>query len=199
MEVECNKIVHTLEETAKLAEESERLRKELEEDTSDFLDVGLAKLSNLSKKDLSEYKPTGITPAKKPLSSTVALVRTKPHEILREEFKQVQQQMQMNTDDGASNLSSPRKRKKSDGTASGSSSGRSSTESMPNPPAVAAKKQMLASKENNSANNLAVAGPPNKTSRSRSPLDKNKPAKENKQPLAAPMKKVKSISNMIDD
>ena len=186
----------SLDKTAELTTSTEKICQELDEDTNEFLTVGINKMSNLCAQELVEYKASGSTPKNKPLSNRVDLARSKPLDILREQFKLLQQELELNTH------SSPRKRKTSDETAS---SGRSSTESIQAAPAAitgAAKKPFLNSKENSASNNYLAIGPYSKHARSRSPNEviSSKLNKENqKQPTNGAIKKAKSNSNLLGD
>ena len=145
-------------------------------DAKEFVSVATEKMSNLCNADLAFYEQTGNTPLNKPISKNVELVKSLSHSALREQYKQIKQNLA--SDDQQRTSSSPRKRKTSD---DNESSSRSSIESIPVPvlPAKKAKETVVAGEPLKNSNTIGSKKPLN--------IDKPKPvkvsAKENKTDL----------------
>ena len=87
IETEFSNTVGIINQTLTLTETTQKSYENLNENIKEFLSSGLEMVNGLVENEIAEYEPTGNTPKNKIFKNNYELVKAKPHDLLREHFR----------------------------------------------------------------------------------------------------------------
>ena len=92
IETEFSNTVGLINETLSITEATQKSYENLNENIKEFLTSGYQMVNELAEKEIEEYVPTGNTPKNKAFKNNHDLVKAKPHDLLREHFRNLNKQ-----------------------------------------------------------------------------------------------------------